>query len=179
MVNKSKGDASIGLWITKQITCIFKIKNEEIMRGISTKIFVNANSAFICENNIFLRKIREHNQLYFAGLKIGEINKKFKAALPLLWIIKDYAKNKVWVNEKAEQLFLYGRDIFASSIIKIEQKLRRGDLAIILNKLDEPLGLGKMLVDAKYILLGGINEDFVAVKNLMDMGWYIRKEKEI
>ncbi len=162
------------VWLEKQLKHMLKIEMSRFLKG--EVILYSSEVALISEK---ISKIQLRKMLYFAGLPIGKLNKKFKIMPPLLWIIKDYAKNKVWVNEKAEQLFLYGRDIFASSIMKIEQGLRRRDLVIVLSKLNEPLGLGKMLVDAKYISLRDTDDDFVAVKNLMDMGWYIRKEKEI
>ncbi|MCK4247183.1 MAG: hypothetical protein KAX04_01430 [Methanomicrobia archaeon] len=89
-----------------------------------------------------------------AGLKV----KDSEISLEFAFKIARYAtKNKVIINEKAETLFLYGRDIFRNNII-------RGDLKkgkkLTLNSKNECLGIG--FWDGKIL------------KNVKDRGMFLR-----
>jgi ribosome biogenesis protein Nip4 len=89
-----------------------------------------------------------------AGLKV----KDSEISLEFAFKIARYAtKNKVIINEKAETLFLYGRDIFRNNII-------RGDLKkgkkLTLNSKSECLGIG--FWDGKIL------------KNVKDRGMFLR-----
>jgi len=64
----------------------------------------------------------------------------------------------VFVNDKAEQLFLYGRNILPESIIKG----KREGTVVVRNIKGEPLGIGKFN--------GRILE------NIVDLGFYLRSE---
>ena len=65
---------------------------------------------------------------------------------------------RVYVNEKAEQLFLYARDIFLDSIIKGKKQ----GFVLVCNSKNEPLGIGKFE--------GNI------LKNIIDLGFYLRSQ---
>ncbi len=113
---------------------------------------------FITNKKVYdiLKKIGE---VYIAGLYIGEIKrKKFIPSLELAYILKKYAKNLIYVNEKSEQLFLYGRDVFREGIIEIRGESGR---CIVLNKFGDVLGIGEFRNNI--------------VKNLADRGLYLRK----
>jgi len=95
---------------------------------------------------------------YTAGVIIGEFRgDKF---LPGLEGAKFAKYKKIYVNDKAEQLVLYGRDVFPNSIIKGD-KLKPKEKCIIANKRGEILAIGKVEKDK--------------VTNLIDRGWYLRK----
>ena len=55
---------------------------------------------------------------YCLGLLIGEIkHKKFELGLEGTTLIVSMAKKKATVDEKTEQLVLYGKDVFFKSVI--------------------------------------------------------------
>lgn len=98
---------------------------------------------------------------YSVGLYIGEIKGgRFFLGLEGASLIAPHTTKRVIVNENAEQLFLYGRDVFYNSIVDFSA-CKRGDRCLIVNTKSELLGIGKVEKDM--------------VKNLMDRGWYLRK----
>jgi ribosome biogenesis protein Nip4 len=100
---------------------------------------------------------------YCAGLYIGEIRgKKFKLDLEGAYLIASLAGKKVVVSEEAEQLVLYGRDVFSKSVVSAGD-LRKGDKCIIVNRFGDALALGRVV--------GGQ----IFVENIKDRGWYLRR----
>ena len=78
------------------------------------------------------------------------------------------------INDRAELLFLYGRDIFFESIIEICNKLSRNQIVAILNRRNEFLGWGVSTSDITHSDLRK-NRSEPAIRNLIDLGWYLRK----
>ena len=68
------------------------------------------------------------------------------------------------------------RDIYCKSIISIKKGISREDKVLVTNASNDYLGLGKILLpisdfgDPK-------KKDEVAIKNIIDLGWYLRKGK--
>ncbi len=99
------------------------------------------------------------------GLYLGEEkNKKFMASPALLELIAKKSEVKVFVGEKAEWLFLCGRDVFEKSMFKMNVKT---GIVLVQNKRDENIGLGKLDKEKGSILL----------TNLLDRGDYLRREQ--
>lgn len=114
---------------------------------------------------------------YSIGLGIGEIkNKNLLLTLSGGYFISPHTDKKAIINLEAEQLFLYKRDIYCKSVISIKEGLSKGDKVLVINTNTDYLGLGKILLpisdfgDPK-------KRDEVALKNIMDLGWYLRKGK--
>ncbi|ENN96386.1 hypothetical protein J422_02899 [Methanocaldococcus villosus KIN24-T80] len=113
----------------------------------------------VCYTNTdVLKNLKLFNEVFFIGNNFGEIKRKFRLSLEGFTLIADnIINNYCIVNEKGETLFLYGRDIFKSSILKIKGY---GRIAVF-NKNREFLGIG--------YYSGEI------VKNIKDKGWYLRE----
>jgi len=106
--------------------------------------------------------LRMKHESYFAGLYLGEIKgDKFHLGLEGGTLLSKYASKTITVDDKVEQLVLYGRDVFINSILKYGHPLKQGDKCLILNKNSEFLAIGR--------LRGNI------IENLLDKGWYLRK----
>lgn len=137
------------------------------------------NHSAIYANKEILEYLKYFKNIYGAGISFGNFevkysghenknkskncktkNKiKFSISLEGMSLIsKDIAKNYVVVNKKGETLFLYGRDIFKSSILEING----GGKVAVFNKNKELLGIGSY---------GGGD----IIKNIIDKGWYLRK----
>ena len=111
------------------------------------------------------------NEYYYAGLYLGKVkNSVFFPSFNLLRMLTDVAANKVVVDKKTAWLFICGRDVFQQGIVKVQGSRRRGDATLILNEYNECLGFGR--------ISGGLNEDEskVAVKNILDVGDFLRRE---
>ena len=99
-------------------------------------------------------------QPYSAGRFVGYMKRGI--LIPSFELMQEYVnkfnKDYIMVNEKSEKLFLYGRDIFISSV---ELDKSNKDFAIVVNRRKEVLGLVKK---QKRIW-----------KNVVDRGLFLRK----
>jgi 60S ribosome subunit biogenesis protein NIP7 len=122
----------------------------------------------IYANREVLECLKNLKNIYGAGISFGsfeikrsgnEYKIKFSISLEgMSFISNDVIKNYVVVNKKGETLFLYGRDVFKSSILEING----GGKVAVFNKNKELLGVGNY---------GGGD----IIKNIIDKGWYLRK----
>ncbi|MEM3696367.1 MAG: PUA domain-containing protein [Candidatus Bathyarchaeia archaeon] len=118
-----------------------------------------------------LKKLVEKD-FFYAGVYLGKVkNGKFFPSFNLLSMIAEKKANKIFVDKRSEWLFICGRDIFKQGITKVVGSKRKGDYALILNQHGECLGFGKILCDLDEIAEG------VAVKNISDIGDFLRREK--
>jgi len=107
-------------------------------------------------------KFKELNPL-MKGISLGKQDKVFMPSLYLLELLSKESNNKVFINKKAEWLFLCGRDVFPESVLKSKTK---NTIFLVQSELDENLGLGmKTKHKGKSI-----------IKNLMDRGDFLRRE---
>ncbi len=127
------------------------------------------------EQASLIEQLREATGLhpYSAGLFLGYLEKgRYRPSLPLAHVVAKYAeRGVVAVSDKAAQLFLYGRDVFSGSITRFLGPLRKGDLVVVLNPLGEALGYGEVVSPPQEWLHGSE----IAVRNLQDLGWYLRR----
>ena len=127
------------------------------------------NRYFLINENLkkFITK-----DFFHAGIYIGKIkNGNFFPSFSLLKMIAEGKANKVIVDKKTEWLFICGRDIFKQGIMKVIGSKRKGDYTLILNEHGKCLGFGRILRNLYEI------ED-VAVKNISDIGDFLRREKQ-
>ena len=119
-----------------------------------------------------LKKVGQED-FFYAGLYLGKVGKNggFFPSFNLLNMLVDVAANKVVVDRKAAWLFICGRDIFQGGVVKVMGSKRKGDATLVLNEFGECLGFGSMM-DA----LNGADGK-VAVKNVLDVGDFLRREK--
>jgi ribosome biogenesis protein Nip4 len=128
------------------------------------------NRYFLINENLkkFIAK-----DFFYAGIYLGKTkNNKFFPSFSFLKIIAERKANKIMVNKKAEWLFICGRDIFKQGITKVIGSKRKGDYTLILNQHGGCLGFGKILRNLDEIKEG------VAVKNISDVGDFLRREKQ-
>ena len=116
-----------------------------------------------------------HEKLCFTGIKVGEVGKRFRFSLEGCFYIARKKRKRVYVNDKGEMLFLYGRDLFSISIVKVTEDVRENDIVMVCNKDGDILGIGKSRFDSEVIR--SVEADRVVVENLIDRGEYLRKSK--
>jgi ribosome biogenesis protein Nip4 len=111
------------------------------------------------------------NDFFYAGTYLGKTKKgKFFPSFILLEMVTEKKANKIIVDKKTEWLFICGRDVFKQGITKVIGSKRKGDYALILNQHGECLGFGKILCNLDE------EKDIVAVKNISDIGDFLRRE---
>ncbi|MEM2117887.1 MAG: hypothetical protein QW386_02575 [Candidatus Bathyarchaeia archaeon] len=141
--------------------------------GASVKLDENLivkkeNCYFLVDENL---KKAVAKDFFYAGAYLGKIKgDKFFPSFILLKMIAKEKANKIIVDKKTEWLFICGRDVFKRGIIQVSGAKRRDAYALILNQRGECLGFGKILcnLDEKKCK--------VAVKNVLDIGDFLRRE---
>jgi len=106
--------------------------------------------------------------MFSVGLYLGCEGKYFEPSAALIEIISKLPgadKRKVFINEKSESLFLYGRNVLHESISRNPNNITEG-LVFIQNEHDENLGYGLFQAQGKDIV----------IKNILDKGIYLRSE---
>jgi 60S ribosome subunit biogenesis protein NIP7 len=119
--------------------------------------------------------IESRGRVISAGLKIGEVGKRFRFSLEGSFFLSG-KKKRVYVNRRGEMLFLYGRDIFSGSVVKATSDVRENDTVFVSNTLGDVLGIGRSRYDA--VKIRSVEKDKVVVENLVDRGEYLRKKKQ-
>jgi 60S ribosome subunit biogenesis protein NIP7 len=112
---------------------------------------------------------------YSLGLVIGELRKQFIPSMAGADLFARYSKrNKFYivVNENAEKLVLYGRDLMGESIVEASDTLTENELVILLNTSFEAIAIGRTRFSGNLLLQKGR----VTVTTLDDAGYYLRDE---
>ena len=110
---------------------------------------------------------------FYAGTYLGAVKgDSFFPSFLLLAIIAESKANKLVVDKKTAWLFICGRDIFKKGILK-GNNLKKGDYALVLNEHNECLGFGKIVSNIRE----ETDANKVAVKNILDIGDFLRREK--
>lgn len=114
---------------------------------------------------------------FYAGIYLGKAKDRlFFPSFPLLGMIAEKeGVNKTVVNEKAEWLFVCGRDLFKQGIVKMGVSARRGTYTLVLNERGECLGFGKIVSKIAQIE----DKRAVIVKNISDIGDFLRRETRV
>jgi len=103
---------------------------------------------------------------YYAGITLGEIEEgRFLLGLEGAHLIAPFTDRWIKVDERAEQLVLYGRDVFSKSVIETGTELENGARCLILNPQREAIAVGE---------IQGV-EGRIRSTNMLDRGWYLRK----
>ncbi|MHA1628605.1 MAG: NIP7 pre-PUA domain-containing protein [Candidatus Heimdallarchaeota archaeon] len=136
-----------------------------------------------CELVITTKKVgrffKENAQIspYSIGITFGEIkNRKILLSLGGAEELCTISRKKLKINETAEQLFLYQRDILSKSIIEYPTHVNKGQKILVTNPQGDCLGVGQLLLSREEVAKVE-NAERIAVKNLKDLGWYLRKGK--
>jgi ribosome biogenesis protein Nip4 len=109
---------------------------------------------------------------FYAGTYIGKSKSgQFFPSFILLKMIAEKKANKIVVDAKAAWLFICGRYIFKRGIVQVEGSKKKDAYTLVLNQHSECLGFGKIVYD-----LDG-EKGRVAVKNILDIGDFLRREK--
>ncbi|MHA1126098.1 MAG: NIP7 pre-PUA domain-containing protein [Candidatus Heimdallarchaeota archaeon] len=114
---------------------------------------------------------------YSIGMGFGEFREKgLNISLSGASMIAQHSNRAIKVNEKAESLFLYRRNILCQSILEINNDLEIDEKVLVVNEHNDFLGIGQLKISPQRVFLEKY-ENQLAIKNLMDLGWYLRKGK--
>ena len=139
--------------------------------ALNPDFIVEKGGRYFLLNNALLKFARKN--FYYAGAYLGKVkNGKFFPSFNLLAMLAKGEANKIVVEKKAAWLFICGRDIFRRGILAVRGSRKKGDHVLVLNEFGDCLGFGRIV---RGLDEGAKNE--VAVKNILDVGDFLRREK--
>jgi len=135
-----------------------------------SRIVRSRNRYYLLSKNL---KQQVPKGFFYAGAYLGAVKgASFFPSFLLLAIVAKRKANKLVIDKKTAWLFICGRDIFKQGIVK-GNNLKKGDYTLVLNERNECLGFGKIICN----LRGVPDVNKVAVKNILDIGDFLRREK--
>ncbi|NHK32218.1 MAG: hypothetical protein FK730_12750 [Asgard group archaeon] len=150
--------------------------------------FYNENHFLIAEGRwreifIITREILEfiqQNEMispYSVGLGFGEFrNQMVYLSLSGASFIAHLTNKKAIISPEGEQPFLYQKHILVKSIVDCSHSCKINEKLIVTNQLGDFLGIGQLKVAVDKLKEENF-ADHIAIYNLMDLGWYLRKGK--
>jgi 60S ribosome subunit biogenesis protein NIP7 len=147
----------------------------EFFRGKKLIIQIGGNKKVVCLITDKLENAFQMMEPFSAGLAIGELKKQFMPSIAGVDLFARYGKRNrfyIVVNEKAEKLVLYGRDIMGESIVEASEMLSQNKLVIVLNTRSEAIGIGRTRFAGRMLF----DKGRVTVTNIADAGYYLRQE---
>ncbi|MHA1755105.1 MAG: PUA domain-containing protein [Candidatus Odinarchaeia archaeon] len=127
--------------------------------------------------SLFSKIISNLKNVVFLGTPfVYSSNNRFNFHPAAVEILNNFVDSKIKINDKAVNLFLYGRDIFKNSVIKLPSRFRKGEYCVVIDERNQPLGLGELLYSKT--VFKKIKEDAVILRNIVDLGVYLRVERE-
>lgn len=144
-----------------------KLKGNMIFaRGEKIEIFLVDGDVYSQFKSI---KRNPYSLGFFLGTLKGE---NFIPSLQILHNVSIPDKARVVVNPKGEKAFIYGKDIISKDVVWILEDVVQGDMVVVCNEDNEPLGFAEALTDSRIMKKLGREQ---VLKNINDIGWYIRR----
>ena len=136
----------------------------------STKIFYVMPTDWMTR----LMEMTETLDIQFIGKELGSIDKgRFRLSLHILGELTELTESVIIVSRKGAEAFTYGRSIIKQSVHELNPSLVRGQRVLVLNESRECIGIAALSVDAPK--LNRLGADRLVAKNLVDIGWFIRR----
>jgi ribosome biogenesis protein Nip4 len=153
----------------KEITNLALQLNAKI--SLNPEFLLKKSGRYFLLNQNLCTLLRE--DFYYAGTYLGKAKEgKFFPSYNLLTMLAKGKANKITVDEKTAWLFICGRDIFRKGITAIHGSRLKGAHTLVLNSHGECLGFGRITQN----LDDSGKENKVAVKNISDVGDFLRRE---
>ncbi|MEM0361779.1 MAG: hypothetical protein QXY36_01420 [Sulfolobales archaeon] len=115
---------------------------------------------------------------YSAGIYLGRLRKRKPYLIPSTILASAVFSrlgryvNSVVVSDSGLKPFLYGRDVLKTSVIKAYPTIVKGSPTFVLGIDGYVYGVGIATTNGEDI--GRLDESEVVVKNVFDVGWYLR-----
>ncbi len=133
---------------------------------------VEKNGRFYLLNAALKPMVRQ--DFFYVGVFLGKAKEgKFFPSFNLLSILAKKDANRIVLDKKAAWLFICGRDVLAKSVVRVLGSAKRNTNVLVLNEFGECLGFGRIVGN----LSGGAGKDEIAVRNVSDIGDFLRRER--
>jgi ribosome biogenesis protein Nip4 len=139
--------------------------------AINPDLLLEKNGRFYLVNNALKPFVK--NEFFYAGVFVGKVKEgKFFPSFNLLSLLAREDANRVVLDRKAAWLYICGRDILASSIMRVHGSGKKNTNTLVMNEFGECLGFGRIVGN-----LRGAAADGLAVRNVSDVGDFLRRER--
>ncbi len=140
--------------------------------AVNPDLTVEKNGRFYLLSPQLKPLLRE--EFFYAGIYLGKAKEgKFFPSFNLLAMLAKKDANRIVVDRRAAWLFICGRDILPKSIVKVLGSAKKHSNVLVLNEFGECLGFGRITGN----LSGQSGLDEVAVRNVSDVGDFLRRER--
>ena len=139
--------------------------------SLNEELIVKKQNQYFLLNEALKKSVSK--DFFYAGIYLGKtVGGKLFPGFELLRLLAEKKASSIIVGKKTEWLFICGRDIFKQGIVNITGAGQKGDHVLVLNNHGECLGFGRIVCDLSKTERG------LAVKNILDIGDFLRREKE-
>jgi ribosome biogenesis protein Nip4 len=159
----------------------------EFGSGVTKKILGNLTPLALVEGkwrNIYLIPTSWMNLLFeeapkgfdyhLVGKQLGVMTKdRFRLSLQILPELAQLTTRIMTVSRQGAEAFTYGRSILKESVVHLDFNLRRNQRVLVMDEDFNCLGIASLATDANR--LGRMKQDDLVGKNLVDIGWFIRR----
>ncbi len=140
--------------------------------ALNPDLTVEKNGRFYLVNSTL--KPLVGGNFFYAGIYLGKAKEgKFFPSFNLLAMLAKKDANRIVLGTKGSWLFVCGRDILATSILRAFGTVKRHSNVLVLNEFGECLGFGR--------IVGNLTDfgrtDEIAVRNVSDVGDFLRRER--
>lgn len=111
---------------------------------------------------------------HLVGKQLGVMSKdRFRLSLQILPELSKITTRVMTVSRQGAESFTYGRSILKESVVYLDFNLRRNQRVLVMDEEFHCLGIAALATDANR--LGRMKQDDLVGKNLVDIGWFIRR----
>jgi ribosome biogenesis protein Nip4 len=140
--------------------------------ALNPEFVIERNGRFYLVNPALKSFVKQ--EFFYAGVFLGKAKEgKFFPSFNLLSLLAKEGANRVVLDRKAAWLYICGRDILASSIAGVHGAGKKNTNTLVMNEFGECLGFGRIVGN----LVGAGSADGLAVRNVSDIGDFLRRER--
>jgi ribosome biogenesis protein Nip4 len=155
---------------TRAITAFAEQFGVQIVLNLD--LMVENAGRFYLVNPALKHLVRQH--FFSAGVYLGKGKEgKFFPSFYLLGMLAKKEACRIILDRKAAWLFICGRDVMRKSIVRVQGPGRKDTNTLVFNEFGECLGFGRIIEN----LRGGSVKNVVVVRNVLDLGDFLRRER--
>ena len=149
---------------------LFKRFTQQFSNAEVSNIHKIGRNYFLVTDDVWELREKITRDPFAMSIYLGQEKNHFipsPAAVDMVSRLEGSDRKKIFINKKAEWLFLCGRNVLQDSILKNPNNVKEG-LVLVQNETGENLGYGIFQQQGKDLV----------IKNLLDKGQYLRVEEK-
>ena len=161
-------DGEFGQGITKKL--LGKLTPMALVDGKWRNIYLIPTSWM----SMFFEEAPKGFDYHLIGKQLGVMTKdRFRLSLQILPDLAQLTGKILTVSRRGAESFTYGRSILKESVVYLDFNLLRNQRVLVMDTDFHCLGIASLALDANRV--GRLKSDDLVGKNLVDIGWFIRR----